>query len=90
MPTYVYECKQCNEQTELVQKVSDPPLAACPSCEGPVRKVFFPVGIVFKGSGFHVNDYARPDKAKSTEDSSASKAPAGCGSCQTNPSCPMH
>lgn len=63
MPTYVYECTACSEQTELVHKVSDPPLEACPSCGGMVRRVLFPVGIVFKGSGFHVNDYAK-DKGK--------------------------
>jgi putative regulatory protein, FmdB family len=48
MPTYVYQCKACSEQTELVQKMTDPPLSECPSCGGEVRKLLFPPGIVFK------------------------------------------
>lgn len=67
MPTYVYECTGCSEQTELVQKISDAPLAKCPKCGGNVRKLLFPVGIVFKGSGFHVNDYRKPDGKRETD-----------------------
>jgi len=72
MPTYVYECTACSEQTELVKKVTDAPLETCPQCGGRVRKVLFPVGIVFKGSGFHVNDYAKPGR-KAAESSAESK-----------------
>lgn len=57
MPTYVYECKDCEHQFETFQKMTDEPLTDCPKCKGRVRRLLFPPGIVFKGSGFHVNDY---------------------------------
>ncbi len=56
MPTYQYACTECGEQLERVQKFSDEPLTVCPACSGRLRKVFSPVGIVFKGSGFYRND----------------------------------
>lgn len=57
MPIYGYRCKSCNHAFEVVQSVSDEPLKNCPECDGPVSKIFFPVGISFKGSGFYVTDY---------------------------------
>ena len=56
MPTYQYVCTECGEPLEKVQKFSDDPLTVCPNCSGRLRKVFSPVGIVFKGSGFYRND----------------------------------
>src|SRR6201995_37350 len=56
VPTYQYACTECGEQLEKVQKFSDDPLTVCPNCSGRLRKVFSPVGIVFKGSGFYRND----------------------------------
>ena len=56
MPTYQYACTECGEQLERVQKFSDEPLTECPACHGRLRKVFSPVGIVFKGSGFYRTD----------------------------------
>ncbi|HVA53635.1 MAG TPA: FmdB family zinc ribbon protein [Acidimicrobiales bacterium] len=56
MPTYEYECQQCHERVEAVQKFSDPTLSVCPLCGGELRKIFSAVGIVFKGSGFYKND----------------------------------
>jgi putative FmdB family regulatory protein len=56
VPTYQYACTECGEQLEKVQKFSDDPLTECPVCHGRLRKVFSPVGIVFKGSGFYRND----------------------------------
>ncbi|HUT75138.1 MAG TPA: FmdB family zinc ribbon protein [Armatimonadota bacterium] len=59
MPTYEYECNRCGERTELQQRVSDPPLKKCGKCGGQVRKLVFPVGVIYKGSGFYTTDYAR-------------------------------
>ena len=59
MPTYAYQCEACNAEIEVVQKMSDAPLTKCDSCGGKLQKRMFPVGIVFKGSGFYVNDYAK-------------------------------
>jgi len=56
VPTYEYACAECGERLEAVQKFSDDPLTVCPACGGRLRKVFSPVGIVFKGSGFYRTD----------------------------------
>ena len=52
MPKYEYACKSCGEHIEVVQSFSDAPLTECPSCAGPLRKVFAAPAISFKGSGF--------------------------------------
>ena len=64
MPTYQYACTECGEQLEMVQKFSDDPLTVCPACSGRLRKVFSPVGIVFKGSGFYRTDSRASNGAK--------------------------
>jgi putative FmdB family regulatory protein len=56
VPTYQYTCTDCGEPVEAVQKFSDAPLTVCAACGGRLRKVFSPVGIVFKGSGFYRTD----------------------------------
>jgi putative FmdB family regulatory protein len=56
VPTYEYSCTECGERLEAVQKFSDSPLTVCPVCGGRLRKLFSPVGIVFKGSGFYRTD----------------------------------
>lgn len=60
MPIYEYECEKCKKQFEVLQRVSDPPMAVCSECGGPVRKMISsPSGLVFKGSGFYITDYAK-------------------------------
>ena len=78
MPTYQYTCTECGEPLEAVQKFSDAPLTVCPACGGRLRKVFSPVGIVFKGSGFYRTDSrngsssaATPVKEKAASESSS-------------------
>ncbi|HEY5834242.1 FmdB family zinc ribbon protein [Streptomyces sp.] len=56
MPTYQYQCTECGEGLEAVQKFSDDALTVCPNCGGRLRKVFSAVGVVFKGSGFYRTD----------------------------------
>jgi putative FmdB family regulatory protein len=58
LPTYQYACTEsaCGRRFERVQSFSDDALTVCPECEGRLRKVFSPVGIVFKGSGFYRTD----------------------------------
>ena len=56
MPTYQYTCTECGEPVEALQKFTDAPLTVCSACGGRLRKVFSPVGIVFKGSGFYRTD----------------------------------
>lgn len=56
MPTYEYACTTCGERTEAKQSFDDPPLQECPHCGGKLRKLYSPVGIVFRGSGFYSTD----------------------------------
>ncbi|MEN4011577.1 MAG: zinc ribbon domain-containing protein [Bellilinea sp.] len=61
MPVYTYRCENCGVQFERTQKFSEPPLAWCPECgKKSLRKVYTPVGIVFKGSGFYATDHRSP------------------------------
>jgi len=56
MPIYEYACTACGERTEAKQGFDDPPLEECLVCGGKLRKLYSPVGIVFKGSGFYSTD----------------------------------
>lgn len=76
MPTYQYRCTACSNELEAFQKFSDPSLTVCPTCEGTLRKVFNPVGIVFKGSGFYATDSRSKGKAASMPDSSTKQKSA--------------
>jgi putative FmdB family regulatory protein len=70
MPTYVYECNKCGDEFELYQSFSDDPLKKHPGCGGKVAKVFQPVGIVLKGSGFYKNDSRSAAKRGKSGDAS--------------------
>ena len=74
MPTYQYVCTECGGQLEAVQKFTDESLTVHEDCGGRLRKVFSPVGIVFKGSGFYRTD------SRSAGSSNASSAAGGNGS----------
>ncbi|MFJ1616683.1 FmdB family zinc ribbon protein [Streptomyces sp. NPDC088251] len=79
MPTYQYQCTECGEGLEAVQKFTDDALTMCPSCDGRLKKVFSAVGIVFKGSGFYRND-SRGSSSSSTSASSSTKASGSASS----------
>jgi putative FmdB family regulatory protein len=72
VPTYQYSCTECGERIEAVQKFTDEPLQVCSACGGKLRKVFSPVGIVFKGSGFYRNDSRSGSKDKALNGSGSS------------------
>lgn len=63
MPIYEYACTACGERTEAKQGFDDPPLEECPHCGGRLRKMYSPVGIVFKGSGFYSTDGKKASKS---------------------------
>ena len=68
MPIYTYRCENCGVQFERTQKFIDPPLTRCPECnKKTLRKVYTPVGIVFKGSGFYATDHRSPSGAASAK-----------------------
>lgn len=74
MPTYQYLCTECGGQLEAVQKFTDEPLTVHDDCGGKLRKVFSPVGIVFKGSGFYRTDSRDKSSSSSTTSSSSSSS----------------
>jgi putative FmdB family regulatory protein len=76
VPTYQYACTECGDQLEVVQRFTDDPLTICGACGGKLRKVFSPVGIVFKGSGFYRND-SRSDKGERVGASANGKSGEG-------------
>lgn len=73
MPTYQYRCTNCGHEIEAVQKFSDPALTTCDQCQGTLRKVFSPVGVVFKGSGFYATDNRSKNKGTAATSSSTDK-----------------
>jgi putative FmdB family regulatory protein len=90
VPTYQYQCTECGEGLEAVQKFTDDALTECPSCQGRLKKVFSAVGIVFKGSGFYRNDSrgssSSSSPASKSSASSSSESKASSSSSDTKPS----
>jgi putative FmdB family regulatory protein len=95
MPVYTYRCENCGVQFDRHQSFSDPPLSQCPECKKKaLRKVYTPVGIVFKGSGFYATDHRSPsgtgrtpggekseggEKESTSSDDTSSESPSGEG-----------
>lgn len=79
MPAYDYRCTACDLTFEVTRKVGDLAEERCPECDSPTKRVFTPVGVVFKGSGFHNTDYRpKPSEGKDSSAGADSK-PAPCG-----------
>jgi putative FmdB family regulatory protein len=86
MPVYTYRCENCGVQFDKQQPFSDQPLTRCPECgKKTLKKVFQPVGIVFKGSGFYATDHHSPSGQSSKkvddnkEGSTKKEAPTDAG-----------
>ncbi|MGQ9683139.1 MAG: FmdB family zinc ribbon protein [Anaerolineae bacterium] len=82
MPTYEYECETCGIHFEKLQRFSEEPLRVCPECQGPVHRVLYPAGIVFKGSGWYCTDHRSSStggnsNGGSTKDKSATGSTEG-------------
>jgi putative FmdB family regulatory protein len=84
MPTYEYACTSCGRHIEAHQSFSDPPLTVCEVCGGKLKRVYHPVGILLKGSGFYSTDNRsgrsrtatkEPEKTETKSDSDSSKTP---------------
>ncbi len=76
MPTYGYQCTQCQHEFSVFQAMKDEPIQECPNCGGKVKRLLYPVGVVFKGSGWYINDSRKPDTSESAP---ATKAEANGG-----------
>ena len=72
MPTYQYQCRDCGHGFEQFQKFSDDPLTICPLCEGSVKRLIQNVGVVFKGSGWYINDSRKPANGTTSSDDAPS------------------
>ena len=71
MPIYEYRCEQ-GHTFEVMQRMSDDPVQSCETCEAPVARVFHPVAVHFKGSGFYNTDYGTRKRARETSESKKS------------------
>ncbi len=83
MPTYAYACTECDHRFEIVQSFSDDSLTVCPECQGRLRKLFNPVGVVFKGSGFYRTDSRRSSSSSTPASKPASGASTSSGTSST-------
>src|SRR5213595_1938991 len=78
MPLYEYQCERCDHRFEVIKKFSDPLVAVCPVCGGPVRKLMSSPAIQFKGSGFYITDYPKKDSTgEAKSDGKTDKSGAG-------------
>lgn len=90
MPTYEYVCTSCGADFDAFQSMSDPPLKTCPTCGSAVkRKINGGTGIIFKGSGFYVNDSKKSSSAPRSSDasggaSSSAASPVSSSSSSSN------
>ncbi|MBA3790281.1 MAG: hypothetical protein M3397_10150 [Actinomycetota bacterium] len=78
MPIYEYKCDN-GHLFDVMQKMSEDPLAACIECGAPVRKVMHPVNISFKGSGFYSTDYKNGSRSEKMEKSEKSEKSESSG-----------
>ena len=69
MPLYDYACMDCGHRFEARQSFSDDPLTDCPECNGHIRRVIHPSGIIFKGSGWYITDSRKPESNGSSSES---------------------
>lgn len=83
LPTYVYECKTCSDVFEVEQRITEDALTDCRcGAKGSLRRLIQPVGVVFNGPGFHINDYRN---APAPEAAKADAKPAEAGSPDAKP-----
>ncbi len=74
MPTYTYRCSNCGISFDRIQKFTDKPLARCPECKGKVNRVPQASAVVFKGSGWYINDSKGSSKSSTVKPSKKSES----------------
>jgi putative FmdB family regulatory protein len=85
MPIYEYACTNCGERTEARQSFTDPPLEECPICGGKLRKLYSPVGVVFKGTGFYATDARKSASSTGSGDSKSETKTEGKSETKSEP-----
>jgi len=82
MPVYTYRCDKCQGTFEVIQKIVEAPLKKCQlnGCRGPVKRVIHTPGVIFKGQGFHVNDYPDSRGRKKSDLAKSEREPASSSS----------
>lgn len=86
MPVYEYECTECGEVEEALQKISEPPLKECPRCKGQLKKLISQSTFHLKGSGWYVTDYGGSSNQAAPTDSGTTETDTakGDGACRAN------
>lgn len=77
MPTYDYQCRQCGHTVEVIHSMTESGPERCERCGGELRRVLFPAGIIFKGSGFYKTDSRSAGSSSSTSTSKPAAASSG-------------
>jgi putative FmdB family regulatory protein len=89
MPVYTYRCDNCGVEFDQTQKFSDPPLSKCPECgKQTLHKVYQPVGIVFKGSGFYATDHRSPSGSSRSSERKAAEGSETKSESKSEPTAP--
>jgi putative FmdB family regulatory protein len=81
MPVYDYRCIDCGERFEVTRPMASTSKEECPSCAAPAKRVFTPVGVAFKGSGFHNTDYKTRPKEDTGSCPAKKDGTSACSSC---------
>ena len=76
MPIYEYKCEKCENQFEMLQKITAEPLQECPECGGPVHKLVSSTSFILKGSGWYATDYGKNRKPAPEKSAAAKKTAA--------------
>ncbi|HEX2910755.1 MAG TPA: FmdB family zinc ribbon protein [Chloroflexia bacterium] len=84
MPTYEYQCGTCGNRFEKFQSFSEEPVKTCPECGNAVKKVFSPAGIIFKGSGWYINDSKKTTTSSNPAPTNSSKSESGSSSSESD------
>lgn len=84
MPTYDYRCTACGELFEVTHPMGSTEPRTCPVCNAPAKRVFSPVGVAFKGSGFHNTDYRPAPKPEAPSCPSSDSGSPACTNCPSS------
>lgn len=85
MPIYEYRCDK-GHTFEVMQRMTDDPMSSCESCGAPTRRVFHPIAVHFKGSGFYNTDYGKRKKGGAGSDTGGEKKPESSSASDPSPS----